>query len=395
MAAGFAATSCSDDSDSGSGVFRVEWDPTKTVHPDREGAAVLVVDGREGISWRAEITAGADWVSFNRTAPGGQTVKTGIAGTSLAARNQYVYYWPNDTRGERHAMIRFTFDGQAPLELELTQYSTSAADDVYQTGHNLVWPEIPARKSDDAYVYVTHFALLRNQNTGVTYNARNFTMCFDKTKFAAWWVAYPLHSAYTGSGRVETWAYDPKIAAEYQANLTKSYPARNFDRRAPDPQRRPQRECHDAGTDLLFLEYDAPELQPEPESLGGAREDGARQLDVLRYALWVVTGAYWNPGSTFATPRYRRQAVSVPNYYFKVFVRTVKGNVRQAGDRLGDYPADQLKSIGFWVENAGGQGTARSWVKSVSEVESLTGFEFFPSVPAAVKAQKDAASWGL
>lgn len=72
----------SDDSDSGSGVFRVEWDPTKTVHPDREGAAVLVVDGREGTSWRAEITAGADWVSFNRTAPGGQTVKTGIAGTA-------------------------------------------------------------------------------------------------------------------------------------------------------------------------------------------------------------------------------------------------------------------------------------------------------------------------
>ena len=64
VAAGFAATSCSDDSDSGSGVFRVEWDPTKTVHPDREGAAVLIVDGREGTSWRAEITAGADWVSF-------------------------------------------------------------------------------------------------------------------------------------------------------------------------------------------------------------------------------------------------------------------------------------------------------------------------------------------
>ena len=60
VAAGFAATSCSDDSDSGSGVFRVEWDPTKTVHPDREGAAVLIVDGREGTSWRAEITAGAE-----------------------------------------------------------------------------------------------------------------------------------------------------------------------------------------------------------------------------------------------------------------------------------------------------------------------------------------------
>lgn len=114
VAAGFAATSCSDDSDSGSGVFRVEWDPTKTVHPDREGAAVLIVDGREGTSWRAEITAGADWVSFNRTAPGGQTVKTGIAGTSLAARNQYVYYWPNDTKDERHAMIRSRSTGRRP-----------------------------------------------------------------------------------------------------------------------------------------------------------------------------------------------------------------------------------------------------------------------------------------
>lgn len=126
-----------------------------------------------------------------------------------------------------------------------------------------------------------------------------------------------------------------------------------------------------------------------------ALEKMARDNWMCSDTLYVVTGAYWNSGSTFATPDIDGKQCPVPNYYFKVFVRTVKGNVRQAGDRLGDYPADQLKSIGFWVENAGGQGTARSWVKSVSEVESLTGFEFFPSVPAAVKAQKDAASWGL
>ena len=126
-----------------------------------------------------------------------------------------------------------------------------------------------------------------------------------------------------------------------------------------------------------------------------ALEKMARDNWMCSDTLYVVTGAYWNPGSTFATPDIDGKQCPVPNYYFKVFVRTVKGNVRQAGDRLGDYPADQLKSIGFWVENAGGQGTARSWVKSVSEVENLTGFEFFPSVPAAVKAQKDAASWGL
>ena len=255
-------------------------------------------------------------------------------------------------------------------------------------------PEIPARKSDDAYVYVTHFALLRNQNTGVTYNARNFTMCFDKTKFAAWWVAYPLHSAYTGSGRVETWAYDPKIAAEYQANLTKSYPARNFDRghQIPNADR--------SGNAMMQAQtFYFSNMTPQNYSLNqnpwAALEKMARDNWMCSDTLYVVTGAYWNPGSTFATPDIDGKQCPVPNYYFKVFVRTVKGNVRQAGDRLGDYPADQLKSIGFWVENAGGQGTARSWVKSVSEVENLTGFEFFPSVPAAVKAQKDAASWGL
>ena len=70
-------------------------------------------------------------------------------------------------------------------------------------------------------------------------------------------------------------------------------------------------------------------------------------------------------------------------------------NIRQQGDRLGDYPASDLKSIGFWVDNRSGQGTARDWVRSVAEIERLTGFEFFPTVDAAVKTQRDAVSWGL
>lgn len=393
VAAGFAATSCSDDPDSDAAVFSVQWDPTKTVHPDEEGAAVLIVEGREGTPWTAEITSGSDWVSFNRTAPGGQTVRTGTVGTSLAARNQYVYYWPNGTKDERYATIRFTFDGQASLELELTQYSTSSADDVYQTGHYLAWPEIPAQKAGGNYVYVSHFARL-NTPGGTAYNARNYTMCFDKTKFAAWWVAYPLHSAYTGSGRVETWAYDPKIAAEYQADLTKSYPARNFDRghQIPNADR-------SANATMQAQTFYFSNMTPQNSSLNqnpwAALEKMARDNWMCSDTLYVVTGAYWNPGSTATTPDIDDKPCPVPNCYFKVFVRTVRGNVRQKGDRLGDYPADQLKSIGFWVENASGQGTARSWVKSVSEIEALTGFEFFPSVPAAVKTQKDAASWGL
>ena len=172
-----AFTGCGKDSDNkgGGGANSVEWDPSKTVHPDQEGAAVLIVTGDTGTPWTAEITSGAEWISFNRTAPGGQTVKTGKVGTSLSDKNQYVYYWPNNTKDERHALIRFEFEGEMPVELELVQFSTSSDDDVYETGHNLVWPEIPAKKEDGNYIYVSHFAQLNNRNM------RNYTLCFDKT----------------------------------------------------------------------------------------------------------------------------------------------------------------------------------------------------------------------
>ena len=361
-----AFTGCGKDSDNkgGGGANSVEWDPSKTVHPDQEGAAVLIVTGDTGTPWTAEITSGAEWISFNRTAPGGQTVKTGKVGTSLSDKNQYVYYWPNNTKDERHALIRFEFEGEMPVELELVQYSTSSNDNVYETGHNLVWPEIPAEKVNSNYIYVSHFAQLKNQNTNQWYNARNYTLCLDKTKYAAWWVAYPLHSSYTGSGRVETWAYDPKIAAEYQANLTRSYPAANYDR----------------GHQI-----------PNADRSGNA----TMQAQTFYFSNMTPQNSSLNPGSTLTTADRDGKLCPVPNYYFKVFVRTVKGNIRQAGDKLGDYSAGQLKSIGFWVENASGQGEAKSWVKSVKEIEELTKFEFFPTLPAEVKTQKDAASWGL
>lgn len=114
-----AFTGCGKDSDNkgGGGANSVEWDPAKTVHPDQEGAAVLLVTGDTGTPWTAEIISGAEWISFNRTAPGGQTVKTGKVGTSLSDKNQYVYYWPNNTKDERHALIRFEFEGEMPSSL--------------------------------------------------------------------------------------------------------------------------------------------------------------------------------------------------------------------------------------------------------------------------------------
>ncbi|WP_295935321.1 DNA/RNA non-specific endonuclease [uncultured Alistipes sp.] len=390
-----AFTACSSDSNGGSGgPNSVEWDLTKTVHPDKEGEAILIVTGKTGTPWTAEIISGSNWISFNRATAGGQTVKTGTVGTSLAEKNQYVYYWPNRTNDERSATIRFTFEGGAPEELTLTQYSTSdASGDVYAKGQNLSWPEVPAHKENSNYTYVTHFAEM-NGSGNTTFNARNYTLCHDKTKLAAWWVAYPLHSAYTGTGRIETWAYDPKLSDQDQPNLSRGYTngtTWNRGHQIPNADRSKNAVMQ---AQTFYFSNMTPQNGPLNSGPWADLEKKARDKWMCSNTLYVVTGAYWSGSSTQTTTDRDGKQCPIPDYYFKVFARTVKGNVRQRGDKLGSYPANQLMSIGFWVKNASGQGAASGWVKSVKEIEDLTGFEFFPTLPAEVKTQKDATSWG-
>ncbi len=390
---GIVAVACSRDSgESGKG-FSVEWDPEKSVHPDEEGAAVLLIHASHGTRWSAEITAGDTWVSFSRATSGGVTFSQGEVSDALSSRRLYLYYWPNPTREERHATVRFTFEGREPTEMTLTQFSTSAAEDLYDTEQHLAWAEIPARRAGATYQYITHFAPLRNQAAGTTFEARNYTMCYDRTKLGAWWVAYPLHAAYIGSGRTETWAYDPRVAAHDQADLARSYPSPDYDRghQIPNADR-------NASATMQAQTFYFTNMTPQTAQLNqqpwAALERMAREKWICSDTLYVVTGAWWG-GEFRTTPDRTGRACPVPTAYFKLFARTVRGDIRRIGDRLGDYAASELKTIAFWVENAADQGTPREWVRSVTQIEALTGFNFFPTLPEEVKRERDATSWGL
>ncbi|MCM1300233.1 MAG: DNA/RNA non-specific endonuclease [Alistipes senegalensis] len=397
--ASFAMTACNDD-DGPVGPL-VEWDLSKPIYPDQEGNAVLLLSGAAGTSWTAEIISGGDWVSFGRSATAEQsgisetsgTVGKGVAGTRLL-----VYYWPNSTPDERSAVIRFAYQGAEPVALELVQNSAAGNRNIYQTGKDKVWPEIPAQLTRNTpyiktadLIYVTHTAPLTDPATDRTFNARNYTLCFDKTKFGAWWVAYPLHKVYTGSGRNESWTFDPKIPSEYQADLTHSYTDRNLDRghQIPNADR-------SANLTMQAQTYYFSNMTPQNSQLNqkpwARLEAKARDSWMCSDTLYVVTGACWQTNTTNTTTDAAGKACPIPDHYFKVFVRTVAGNVREEGDELWRH---ECKSIGFWVANADGQGEAKDWVKSVAEIEQLTGFEFFPTVSDAVKEQKDPASWGL
>ena len=90
----------------------------------------------------------------------------------------------------------------------------------------------------------------------------------------------------------------------------------------------------------------------------------------------------------------------VPTHYYKLVLRTRKGNTGKAIQECG---ADELIAVGFWFEN--GDGTDDSGaatptlgadqMRSVEWIEQQTGFTFFPDVPASVKQQCNPADWGL
>ena len=392
VAAAVLIAACGKDDDGkggGSSVNKVEWDPAVTVRPDTNGQVVLLVSGRTGTPWAAEIVSG-DWISFD-VFPRVVKTKTGTVGTSLHEREQFVYYKANDTREERTAEIAFTFEGEAPVLLRLVQYSTVSSDDIYQTGQASVWPEIPVYRSGDSYQYVTHYAALDG------YNARNYTLCFDKSTYTASWVAYPLHGVHIGSGRPDRdpWAYDPKIAAQYQANLGRGGYGAGFDRghQIPNADRNGNLEMQ---YQTFYCSNATPQVSSFNQRIWATLEGKVRRDYVCPDTLYVVTGCYFANRNTTTVDK-DGQVCPVPTHYFKVLLRTVRGNIRRKGDLLRDYSDADLQTIGFWFENRSGYPNALSTsdTRSVAEIERQTGFTFFPQVSDAVKAQRNPSAWGV
>ncbi len=338
-----------------------------------------------GMRWRAEVLdASASWISFVML-PTVEHTAEGVFSTSLADRLVRLYYAANNHAESRSVVIRFTFENQSPIDLQFVQPGQNSPVPSPVVGWSL--PELPARIEDKGYQYVTHYCTLQGERR------RNYTLCYDAEKRAAHWVAYPMHSIYLGSGRVENWEYDPQIAKADQPQLYRGYTngtTWNRGHQIPNADRNATSEMQDQ---TFYFSNMTPQN-------GSLNQQGWMRLEAkvrdwkCSDTLYVVTGAYW--AHTNSTTKDNAGTLCpIPTHYYKVLARTVKGNVRTKGDRLGDHKASELMTIGFWVENKSGQGEAAEWVKSVAEIERLTGFEFFPTLPDAVKEEKNPARWGL
>lgn len=375
----FSINACSkDDSEATSLQNEAYWKISSTVSYT-EGSSAIIITGNPNAAWSAEIAEGSAWCSFSSKDFVNSVSKVGNVKEGLNVL--YVYYKANTGTEQRQAKISFQFEGETAQTFDLNQLS--------QVQQNLpaftTWVEIPERKENANYQYVTHYATLSNKKI------RNYSICFDKTRKAALWVAYPIHSTYLGSGgRTDAWAFDPVISSIYQANcVDRSYNGA-YDRghQIPSADRLATNEFN---SQTFYMSNMTPQLNRLNQDMWAKLEAKVRQNNCSD-TLYVVTGAYFNSVAT--TTDGAGNSVSIPTNYFKVLLRTKSGST---GKAIKDCSDSELISIGFWVDHQsyGNIEPPRSICTSVAEIESKTGFKFFPQISNAVKQQNNPTQWGI
>ena len=356
------------------------WKTSSTVSA-ASGSSAIIITGTTGTVWNAEVTEGNTWCSFSNKDFTNSSQKSGEIKEGLNVL--YVYYQNNTGSTQRQAKISLRFADEAELTLDLSQLSSGQQNlPSFNT-----WIELPAEKENANYQYVAHYAKLNNKPV------RNYSLCFDKTKQAALWVAYPIHNAYlTGSGsRTDAWAFDPFIPEKFQANcVDRSYKG-SYDRghQLPSADRLA---TNDLNAQTFYMSNMTPQLNRLNQDMWAQLESKVR-VNKCSDTLYVVTGAYFGSNAT-TTFDGAGNTVAVPTNYYKVLLRTKTGST---GKAIQDCTDDELISIGFWVEQKsyGNIEPPRSICTTVADIEQKTGFTFFPKVSATVKKQNNPTQWGI
>ena len=222
---------------------------------------------------------------------------------------------------------------------------------------------------------------------------RNFSCCYSKGYMQPVWVAAPMHSCYKGnSGRNDSYKPDPKIKCEQASKVegyTRGHMLGSSDRTVSKETNR----------QVFYYSNIGAQLQTGFNTGGGAWNN----LESLTDGQWCSDTLYQVIGCIFTrfTDRYGKTVeprkvgdVQIPTAYYKVLLRTKNGNT---GKKVNQCSASELKCAAFILghrANAGHKPTA-SDMYTVSELESITGLNYFVNVPNAPKSTATASDWNL
>lgn len=312
----------------------------------------------------------------------------------------YLYLNKNNSDDDRTARIDVTYTNGYSTSLTLTQRAAGFID------YDRSWGEQPEYRSDDAYIYKTYYATFVSNQFFPGGKLRNYSVCYDVDRHISHWVAYPIFKKVYETpvlSRVNDFNYDPNdqlpvIPTRDQQYIGtggngRGYGARGYDRGHMLPQAsrynnyEPNRMTY-YGTNMM------PQNSTLNQNIWASLEGKVRGWGGLQTydTLYVVTGAAFKSTKTIDNAN---GPIAVPSHCWKVLLRQ-RGNQNR---QISQFKADELKAIGFVFTNddAGAATSIESAVRSVKEIEELTGFKFFrnldPAVADAVKSQKNLADW--
>lgn len=377
---------------------------------DKESLATLVAEtvssstttnkistqGPSGITFEATIVSqggDAEWCSFDLNK------QVSSAGGNVGDP-AYLYLDKNNSDDDRTARIDVTYTNGYSTSLTLTQRAAGFID------YDRSWGEQPEYRSDDAYIYKTYYATFVSNQFFPGGKLRNYSVCYDVDRHISHWVAYPIFKKVYETpvlSRVNDFNYDPNdqlpvIPTRDQQYIGtggngRGYGARGYDRGHMLSQAsrynnyEPNRMTY-YGTNMM------PQNSTLNQNIWASLEGKVRGWGGLQTydTLYVVTGAAFKSTKTIDNAN---GPIAVPSHCWKVLLRQ-RGNQNR---QISQFKADELKAIGFVFTNddAGAATSIESAVRSVKEIEELTGFKFFrnldPAVADAVKSQKNLADW--
>lgn len=377
---------------------------------DKESLATLVAEtvssstttnkistqGPSGITFEATIVSqggDAEWCSFDLNK------QVSSAGGNVGDP-AYLYLDKNNSDDDRTARIDVTYTNGYSTSLTLTQRAAGFID------YDRSWGEQPEYRSDDAYIYKTYYATFVSNQFFPGGKLRNYSVCYDVDRHISHWVAYPIFKKVYETpvlSRVNDFNYDPNdqlpvIPTRDQQYIGtggngRGYGAWGYDRWHMLPQAsrynnyEPNRMTY-YGTNMM------PQNSTLNQNIWASLEGKVRGWGGLQTydTLYVVTGAAFKSTKTIDNAN---GPIAVPSHCWKVLLRQ-RGNQNR---QISQFKADELKAIGFVFTNddAGAATSIESAVRSVKEIEELTGFKFFrnldPAVADAVKSQKNLADW--
>lgn len=357
---------------------------------DKESLATLVAEtvssstttnkistqGPSGITFEATIVSqggDAEWCSFDLNK------QVSSAGGNVGDP-AYLYLDKNNSDDDRTARIDVTYTNGYSTSLTLTQRAAGFID------YDRSWGEQPEYRSDDAYIYKTYYATFVSNQFFPGGKLRNYSVCYDVDRHISHWVAYPIFKKVYETPvlrRVNDFNYDPNdqlpvIPTRDQQYIGtggngRGYGARGYDRGHMLPQAsrynnyEPNRMTY-YGTNMM------PQNSTLNQNIWASLEGKVRGWGGLQTydTLYVVTGAAFKSTKTIDNAN---GPIAVPSHCWKVLLRQ-RGNQNR---QISQFKADELKAIGFVFTNddAGAATSIESAVRSVKEIEELTGFKFF------------------